>query len=65
MAIGDAGLFIDANGALSRRQALVLAERGLDAGVRWVEEPVFSDDLAGLRWLRDRMPASIEVAAGE
>ena len=64
-AIGDVGLFIDANGALSRRQALDMAERGVDAGVRWFEEPVSSDDLTGLRWLRDRMPASIEVAAGE
>ncbi len=64
-AIGGAGLFIDANGALSRRQALEMAHRGVDAGVRWFEEPVSSDDLAGLHWLRDRMPASIEVAAGE
>jgi L-alanine-DL-glutamate epimerase-like enolase superfamily enzyme len=64
-AIGNAGLFIDANGALSRKQALDLAERSIDAGVRWFEEPVSSDDLAGLRWLRDRMPASIEIAAGE
>jgi L-alanine-DL-glutamate epimerase-like enolase superfamily enzyme len=64
-AIGDAGLFIDANGALSRRQALDMAKRTAEAGVRWFEEPVSSDDLAGLHWLRDRMPASIEVAAGE
>jgi L-alanine-DL-glutamate epimerase-like enolase superfamily enzyme len=64
-AIGDAGLFIDANGALSRKQALDMAERGTEAGVRWFEEPVSSDDLTGLRWLRDRMPALIEVAAGE
>jgi L-alanine-DL-glutamate epimerase-like enolase superfamily enzyme len=64
-AIGDAGLFIDANGALSRRQALDMAECGAEVGVRWFEEPVSSDDLAGLRWLRDRMPGSIEVAAGE
>lgn len=64
-AIGDAGLFIDANGALSRRQALNMAEHAVEAGVRWFEEPVSSDDLAGLHWLRDRMPASIEVAAGE
>jgi L-alanine-DL-glutamate epimerase-like enolase superfamily enzyme len=64
-AIGDAGLFIDANGALSRKQALQLARRAADMGVRWFEEPVSSDDLAGLHWLRDRMPASIEVAAGE
>ncbi len=64
-AIGEAGLFIDANGALSRRQALGMADRAVDAGVRWFEEPVSSDDLAGLHWLRDQMPASIEVAAGE
>ena len=64
-AIGDAGLFIDANGALSCKQALQMAGRGADAGVRWFEEPVSSDDLAGMRWLRDRMPAQIEVAAGE
>jgi hypothetical protein len=29
------------------------------------EEPVSSDDLAGLRLLRDRAPAGMEVAAGE
>jgi L-alanine-DL-glutamate epimerase-like enolase superfamily enzyme len=64
-AIGDAGLFIDANGALSRRQALNMAEHVVEAGVHWFEEPVSGDDLVGLRWLRDRMPASVEVAAGE
>lgn len=64
-AIGDAGLFIDANGALSRKQALQLAQHASDVGVRWFEEPVSSDDLAGLTRLRDRMPPSIEVAAGE
>jgi L-alanine-DL-glutamate epimerase-like enolase superfamily enzyme len=64
-AIGDAGLFIDANGALSRKQALEMAECSADAGIRWFEEPVSSDDLEGLHWLRNRMPASVEVAAGE
>ena len=34
-------------------------------GVVWFEEPVSSDDLAGLRLLRDRVPAPIEIAAGE
>jgi L-alanine-DL-glutamate epimerase-like enolase superfamily enzyme len=29
------------------------------------EEPVSSDDLAGLRLLRDRAPAPLEIAAGE
>ncbi len=59
------GCSSDANGALSRRQVVDMAERGVDAGMRWFEDPVSGDDLAGLRWLRDQMPASIEVAAGE
>jgi L-alanine-DL-glutamate epimerase-like enolase superfamily enzyme len=64
-AIGSAGLFVDANGALSRKRALALAEHCVAHDVRWFEEPVSSDDLEGLRLLRDRMPADIEVAAGE
>ncbi len=66
-AIGDgAELFVDANGAYSRKQALSLAERFYaDAGVSWFEEPVSSDDLQGLALLRDRMPAGMQVAAGE
>jgi L-alanine-DL-glutamate epimerase-like enolase superfamily enzyme len=66
-AIGpDALLFVDANGAYSRKQALALAGRFADdARVSWFEEPVSSDDLEGLRLLRDRAPAGIEIAAGE
>jgi L-alanine-DL-glutamate epimerase-like enolase superfamily enzyme len=62
----DAELFVDANGAYSRKQALELAEqfRG-DAGVSWFEEPVSSEDLEGLRLLRDRAPAGMAIAAGE
>jgi L-alanine-DL-glutamate epimerase-like enolase superfamily enzyme len=66
-AIGpDAELFVDANGAYSRKQALALAEsfRG-EAGVAWFEEPVPSDDLEGLRLLRDRGPGGMAIAAGE
>ena len=33
--------------------------------VRWFEEPVSSDDLEGLRLIRDRAPAGMEIAAGE
>ncbi|RDV43883.1 mandelate racemase [Leifsonia sp. ku-ls] len=58
-------LFVDANGAYERKQALGLAERFADLGVTWFEEPVSSEDRAGLRLLRDRMPAPIRVAAGE
>ncbi len=61
-----AGLFVDANGAYSRKQAAALAETFVaDAGVSWFEEPVSSDDLEGLRLLRDRVPAEMSVAAGE
>jgi L-alanine-DL-glutamate epimerase-like enolase superfamily enzyme len=59
-------LFVDANGAYSRKQAISLAERFADESrVAWFEEPVSSDDLDGLRLVRDRAPAPIEVAAGE
>jgi L-alanine-DL-glutamate epimerase-like enolase superfamily enzyme len=65
-AIGDdVRLFVDANGAYSRKQALAQAERFAELDVRWFEEPVSSDDLAGLRLLRDRAPAGLEIAAGE
>lgn len=61
----DCELFVDANGAYERKQALGMAERFAGAGVTWFEEPVSSDDLAGLRLLRDRAPAAMAIAAGE
>ncbi len=65
-AIGpDAGLFVDANGAYSRKQALLMAGRFAELGVSWFEEPVSSDDLEGLRLIRDRGPVGMEIAAGE
>jgi L-alanine-DL-glutamate epimerase-like enolase superfamily enzyme len=66
-AIGpDAELFVDANGGYTRKQALALAERfAHDSRVSWFEEPVSSDDLEGLRLLRDRVPPGMEIAAGE
>lgn len=59
------GLFVDANGAYSRKQALDRAEAFADAGVTWFEEPVSSDDLNGLHLIRNRAPAQMEIAAGE
>lgn len=66
-AIGpDTELYVDANGALSRAQALWFARRyAEELDVRWFEEPVSSDDLEGLALLRDRAPAGMDIAAGE
>ncbi|MGH8137579.1 MAG: enolase C-terminal domain-like protein [Steroidobacteraceae bacterium] len=65
-AIGAAiELFVDANGAYSRKQALAMMQPFAEWHVSWFEEPVSSDDLAGLRLLRDRAPPGMEVAAGE
>ena len=65
-AIGSGvALYVDANGAYSRKQALFQAERFAELGVTWFEEPVTSDDLEGLRLIRDRAPANMDIAAGE
>ncbi len=65
-AIGEHHLFVDANGAYSRTQAVHLANVFVaEADIRWLEEPVSSDDLEGLRFVRDHAPAAVEVAAGE
>jgi L-alanine-DL-glutamate epimerase-like enolase superfamily enzyme len=65
-AIGPgAEIFVDANGAYARKQALGFARRFAELGVTWFEEPVPSDDLEGLRVIRDRAPAGMEITAGE
>ena len=64
-AIGDHKLFVDGNGAYNVKQALHLAEVFAQFDVAWFEEPVSSDDLAGLQLIRHRAPASMEIAAGE
>ncbi len=65
-AIGpEVALFVDANGAYTRKQALAQAASFDAFGVRWFEEPVSSDDLAGLRLVRDRAPVRMDVTAGE
>jgi L-alanine-DL-glutamate epimerase-like enolase superfamily enzyme len=65
-AIGEkVKLFVDGNGAYTRKQALRLADRFAEEDVRWFEEPVSSDDLDGLRLIRDRAPSRMDIAAGE
>lgn len=65
-AIGEqTALFVDANGAFDRQAALAIAEDLGERAVRWYEEPVSSDDLTGLRLLRDQAPERLAIAAGE
>lgn len=58
-------LFVDANGAYTRKQALEQAVRFEEYNVSWFEEPVSSDDLEGLRLIRDGGPPGMDIAAGE
>ncbi|HVL34091.1 MAG TPA: enolase C-terminal domain-like protein [Burkholderiales bacterium] len=63
-ALGDrVALFVDANGAYGRKQALGFAQQFAQSAVAWFEEPVSSDDLAGLAFVRERVPMA--VSAGE
>lgn len=62
----EATLFVDANSAYTRTQALEMATMFVaEADVRWLEEPLAPNDMAGLRFLRDRVPPQIELAEGE
>jgi len=58
-------LLVDANGAYQRKQALAFAEQFAELGVTCFEEPVVRTDVSGLRLLRDRAPAGMEIAGGE
>lgn len=60
----DVKLFVDANGGYSVKQAVRVGRRAAsEYGITWFEEPVSSDDLAGLHEVRDLVSA--DVAAGE
>jgi L-alanine-DL-glutamate epimerase-like enolase superfamily enzyme len=63
--VGDAAdVYVDANGGYTRKQAVRMSRGSCDDyGVVWFEEPVSSDDLAGLREVRDHL--DLDVAAGE
>lgn len=61
----NAGLFMDANGAFTIKQALHFEELIKDSKVEWFEEPVPSSDLEGLHFVRQQGDARINVAAGE
>lgn len=60
----DVALYVDANGAYSAKQAIEIGRQFVDAAdVRWFEEPVSSDDLDGLRLVKESL--ALDVAAGE
>lgn len=58
-------LFVDANGAYTQRQALAFAGDFSEQNVSWFEEPVSSNNLNGLRFICERLPAGMELSAGE
>ena len=59
----DAELYVDANGGYTRKQAIRMAHAMAGHDVTWFEEPVSSDDLDGLREVRDQVDP--DVTAGE
>jgi L-alanine-DL-glutamate epimerase-like enolase superfamily enzyme len=61
----DVELFVDANGAYSRDQAVAMAMAFAARDVRWFEEPVAAQDVEGLRQVRVRLPRGMPLAAGE
>jgi L-alanine-DL-glutamate epimerase-like enolase superfamily enzyme len=59
----DTELYVDANGGYGVGQAVRVAHRMAESGVSWFEEPVSSQDLAGLAAVRRQVLP--DVAAGE
>ena len=59
----DTELYVDANGGYSAGQAVRVADELSAIGVTWFEEPVSSQDLAGLAEVRGKVRP--DVAAGE
>ncbi len=65
-AIGpNVALMVDANGAFSPEEAVAWIARHEKFRISYFEEPVSSDDLPGLRRVREQAPREMAVAAGE
>lgn len=62
-AIGDMGLAVDANCAYDASTALALGRRLEAFNLRWWEEPLLADDLAGYARLKSQL--AIPLASGE
>lgn len=64
-AIGEASLFVDANGAYAPGQAVGMAALFAGQGVAWFEEPVPHWDRKGTRAVLRKAPPGMDVAGGE
>lgn len=60
---GRADLLVDAHGAYALDSALSVGLRLQEAGVHWLEDPLPPEDIAGYRYLMDRL--EIAIAVGE
>jgi L-alanine-DL-glutamate epimerase-like enolase superfamily enzyme len=58
-------LMVDANGAFTPSEALARADEYAAFGVEYFEEPVSSQNRDGLRFVRERAPHGMAIAAGE
>lgn len=58
-------LFVDANGAYTIKKALKTSEEFNKYNVSWYEEPVSSDNLEGLSFIKENVPAGVNISAGE
>jgi L-alanine-DL-glutamate epimerase-like enolase superfamily enzyme len=61
----DVEVMVDGNGAYAPTDAVLWASRFSELGVRYFEEPVSSEDLAGLAAVRAAAPPGLAIAAGE
>jgi L-alanine-DL-glutamate epimerase-like enolase superfamily enzyme len=66
-AIGpDVDLMVDANGAFDAKTASMWADRySTEWNVTYFEEPVSSEDLRGMAFVREHAPNGLAIAAGE
>jgi L-alanine-DL-glutamate epimerase-like enolase superfamily enzyme len=59
-------LFVDANSAYDRKEALYYIQRFAEEfDIRWMEQPLPPEDWVGMRFLRERSPARVDIADGE
>jgi L-alanine-DL-glutamate epimerase-like enolase superfamily enzyme len=61
----EAELFVDSNGFYGHKEAMSLAASLVEWKVTWLEEPVSSDDVFSMKFLKEKIPSSVNLVAGE